>query len=94
MDDADVMDHEDLQKVGDVKEDQVDADEHLPYFHQESQHQVGDGANDDPPESTEDSDTGQKLTDPDDDAVNIRFNLLKQGWIILEIIRIRQTVDP
>ena len=78
MDDADVIDHDDLQEVGDVKEDQAEGDEHLPYLHQESQLQVGDRANEDPPENPEESDTGEKLTGSDDDAVNIRFYLINK----------------
>ena len=78
MDDADVIDHDDLQEVGDVKEDQDEGDEHLPYLHQESQLQVGDGANEDSPENPEESDTGEKLTGPDDDAVDIRFYLINK----------------
>ena len=76
MDDVDVIDHEELQEVGDVKEGQVEGYLHLQYLHQESHAQVGDGANEVPPESTEESYTGEKLTDSDDHAVNIRFDLI------------------
>ena len=78
MDDVDVIDHEELQEVGDVEEGQVEGDLHLQYLHQESHPHVGDGTNEDPPENTEESDTGEKLTDPDDHAVNIRFYLINK----------------
>ena len=76
MDDTDVMDHEELQDVGDVEEGQVEGDEHLQYLHQESHPKVGDWAQKDPPENTKKKNTGEKLAGLDADIVNIRFYLI------------------
>ena len=44
MDDADVVDHEELQQVRDVKQGQVEGDGDLHNLYQGHHSQVGDGA--------------------------------------------------
>ena len=77
-DGADVVDHEELHQVGDVEKGQDEGDGHLYNPNQGSHPQVRDGAKQNPPESTREGDTGKKLAGSDDQAVNVRFYLVRQ----------------
>ena len=78
VDAADIVDHEKLQHMGDVEQDQVEADEHLTYLHNGHYTQVGDGTKQYPAESTRQEDNSEEFTSDDYEAVYIWFYLVKK----------------
>ena len=86
MDAADVVDHEELQEVGDVEKGQVEADGHFEDLHNYRHTKVGNGAKQDPADSTRRTDKGEELTIHNDEAINIRFYLVEYTELIEEFL--------
>ena len=75
VDDADVVDHDELQQAGDVEQPNIEGEAKLEYLHEDHHHQIGERTKNNPEDDAGEGNENKELADNKEHIVNIRFYL-------------------